>query len=91
LSCAIGHALFVAASAAAAVVVKSPISDTEDASQTYHFPRTIDLKNENSAAAAALRNEEAVATGFQAWESEVLLLCHSDLQGHMSNLRITAC
>jgi hypothetical protein len=61
LSCAIGHALFVAA-AAAAVVVKSPISDTEDASQTYHFPRMIDLKNENSAAAAALRNEEAVAS-----------------------------
>ncbi len=59
LPCAIDHALFVAA---AAVVVKSPISDTEDASQTYHFPRTIDLKNENSAAAAAIRNEEAVAS-----------------------------
>jgi hypothetical protein len=29
------------------------------------------------------------SAGFQAWESEVLLLCHSDLQGHMSNLRIT--
>jgi hypothetical protein len=58
LPCAIDHAFLVAA---AAVVVKSPISDTEDASQTYHFPRTIDLKNENSAA-AALRNEEAVAS-----------------------------
>ncbi len=30
------------------------------------------------------------SAGFQAWESEVLLLCHSDLQGHKSNLRITA-
>ncbi len=29
------------------------------------------------------------SAGFQAWESEVLLLCHSDMQGHMSNLRIT--
>jgi hypothetical protein len=57
LPCAIDHALFVAA---ATVVVKSPICDTEDASQTYHFPRTIDLKNEISA--AALRNEEAVAS-----------------------------
>jgi hypothetical protein len=28
----------------------------------YHFPRTNDLKNENSVSAAALRNEEAVAS-----------------------------